>query len=59
MLDAWGNYPSGTVRGNFFDLGSFSQCFNIVRNKRAYKTQYCIGQLKFRGQIDVNTVKPQ
>lgn len=59
VLDAWGNFPSGTMRGNFFDLGSFSQCFHIERNEKAVKTQYCIGQLKVRGQIDMNTVKPQ
>lgn len=58
-VDSWGNFPSGIFGGNFFDLGSFSQCFHIIRNESAYESQYCIGQLKFRGQIEMNTVKPQ
>lgn len=62
VLDAWGNFPSGMMSGNFFDLGSFSQCFHITRNDIVYKTQYCIGQLKVRSQIKAiteNTVQPQ
>lgn len=46
VADAWGRPPSGLLSGNFFDLGSFSQCLNIKRNGRDYRTQYCIGQLK-------------
>lgn len=61
-MDSWGNFPSGLfhpMSGNYFDLGSFSQCFHITRDGNAYKTQYCIGQLKLRAQIEMNTVKPQ
>lgn len=45
VVDAWGKLPSGLLNQNFFDPGSFSECFHIVRNGRNYKTKYCIGQL--------------
>lgn len=45
VVDAWGQFPSGILNQNFFDPGSFSECFNIVRNRRKYRTKYCIGQL--------------
>ena len=45
VVDAWGKFPAGIFNQNFFDPGSFSECFHIIRNGRNYKTQYCIGQL--------------
>lgn len=45
VVDAWGKFPSGIFNYNFFDLGSFSECFHIDRLGVNYKTQYCIGQL--------------
>lgn len=45
VVDAWGKFPSGILNANFFEPGSFSQCFHIERNGANYKTQYCIGQL--------------
>lgn len=45
VLDAWGKFPPGILHYNFFDPGSFSECFHIQRNGRNYKTKYCIGQL--------------
>lgn len=48
-LDSWGRLPSGILSGNSFDPGSFSQCFRIKRDYGVeYKTQYCIGTLKFQ-----------
>lgn len=48
VVDAWGKFPSGIMNGNFFDLGSFPQCFHIKQNEMLYKTQYCIGQIIFK-----------
>lgn len=45
VADAWGKFPPGILNYNFFDPGSFSECFRIERNEAKYKTQYCIGQL--------------
>lgn len=45
VADAWGKLPSGIFNYNFFDPGSFRECFHIERNGVNYKTQYCIGQL--------------
>lgn len=45
VVDAWGKFPSGIHNLNLFDLGSFTECFRIVRNGQNYKTQYCIAQL--------------
>lgn len=45
VLDAWGKFPPGILNRNFFDPGSFSECFRVVRNGRRYKTRYCFGQL--------------
>lgn len=47
VADAWGTFPSGIRDGNLFALGSFSQCFHIKKHGIDYKTQYCIGKLKF------------
>lgn len=45
VADAWGKFPPGIYRYNFFDPGSFSECLHIERDGEKYKTQYCIGQL--------------
>lgn len=45
VVDSWGNLPSGFLNGNSFEPGSFSECFQIERNGKQYKTQYCIGKL--------------
>lgn len=47
VLDAWGKIPSGFFSGNFYELGAFSQCFDIHRNGKQFRTQYCIGQIIF------------
>lgn len=47
VVDACGKLPSALMHGNYFDFGSFSQCFRIQRNGIDFKTKYCIGQLKF------------
>lgn len=41
--DSWGNFPSGILQGNLFELGSFRECFHIERDAKPYNTQYCIG----------------
>lgn len=45
VIDSWGKLPSAVYSGNFYELGGFSQCFNIQRNHSTYKTQYCLGKL--------------
>lgn len=47
VADAWGTFPSGIRNGNLFSLGSFSQCIHTNKHGIDYKTQYCIGKLKF------------
>lgn len=61
VADAWGKFPSGILGGNFFELGSFSQCFHIERIGDKFKTQYCIAQLKFHSneQTERNTLMPR
>lgn len=44
VVDSWGNFPSGILQGNLYELGSFSECFHINRDGKPYNTQYCIGQ---------------
>lgn len=51
-VDAWGKIPSGILNQNFFDSGSFSECFHIVRNGRNYKTRYCIAQLTIQSTAE-------
>lgn len=59
MVDSWGELPNDLMKGNFFDLGTFSQCFHIKRNgiDNNYKTQYCIAQLKFRSNESLQRSK--
>lgn len=45
MLDSWGKLPSALFSRNVYEFGGFSQCFDIKRNEKIYKTQYCVGQL--------------
>lgn len=61
VVDSWGKFPSGIMSGNFFELGSFPQCFRIERNGDAFKTQYCVAQLKFHSneQAERNTLMPR
>lgn len=49
------------MNGNFFELGSFPQCFRIERNDHKFETQYCIAQFKFRSneQTERNTLMPK
>lgn len=47
VIDSWGTIPSGVLSGNHYDFGEFSQCFNIKRNGKIMKTQYCMGKLVF------------
>ncbi|XP_031627930.1 nose resistant to fluoxetine protein 6-like [Contarinia nasturtii] len=47
ILDSWGKIPSGIFNGNLFEFGEFSECLNIERNGKQFKTQYCLGQLFF------------
>lgn len=51
VLDAWGKVPSAIFSGNLYDLGGFSQCSNIERQGKVYKTQYCIGQVVIESDI--------
>lgn len=46
-MDSWGKIPSGILKGNLYEFGEFSQCLNIKRNEKPYKTQYCLGQIIF------------
>lgn len=61
VADSWGKFPSGVMGGNFFEFGSFPQCFRIERNGERYETQYCIAQLKFHSneQSETNTLMPR
>lgn len=43
VIDSWGNFPSGVLQGNLFELGSFAECFHIDRDGKPFNTQYCIG----------------
>lgn len=45
VIDAWGKLPSAVFSGNFYELGGFSQCFDIQKNDVTLKTQYCMGKL--------------
>lgn len=45
VIDAWGKFPSGFLEGNFYEFGSFSECFNIQRETESYNTKYCLGQI--------------
>lgn len=50
VLDSWGKLPSGILSGNFFEFGSFDQCFSISFDESydigaAIRPQYCIGQI--------------
>lgn len=47
VIDAWGKLPSGLLDGNFYDFGTFSECFHIQRNMELYPTKYCTGQVIF------------
>lgn len=47
VLDSWGKIPSGFLSGNLYELGDFSECLNIERSGKRFKTQYCLGQLLF------------
>lgn len=47
VLDASGKWPSAIMSGNFYELGGFSQCFDVQRYGKPYKTQYCLGQFVF------------
>lgn len=47
VLDAWGKIPSGILDGNFYEFGSFSECFHINKGKNVYNSKYCMGQLTF------------
>lgn len=46
MLDSWGKFPSGFFDGNMFELGAFSECFNIQQNEELYKSKYCMARLE-------------
>lgn len=59
VVDGWGKFPSGIYNYNFFDPGSFSECFHIERNGVNYKTQYCIGQLILETPEQRNAKKVQ
>lgn len=49
VVNSWGGLSHDLAKGNFFDFGTFSPCFQIERNAtHHYDTQYCIAQLKFR-----------
>lgn len=30
LRDSWGNVPSGMFSGNYFDLGNFDQCIEVL-----------------------------
>lgn len=54
VVDAWGKIPSGLLSGNFYELGSFSQCFDIQRNKTRFETQYCVAYVTI-DSLDFNS----
>jgi hypothetical protein len=44
MRDAWGNFPSGTFSGNYYDFGAFDQCIRFTHNSNSLGTfhgQHC------------------
>lgn len=55
VFDANGKFPSGIFNYDFFDSGSFSECFRNVK----YKLQYCIGQLILETPEQRNAKKMQ
>lgn len=46
VLDSWGVIPSERIF-NTFEMGSFTQCFQIERNGIEYRTKYCLPYLEF------------
>lgn len=49
VIDAWGKLPSGILTGNFFDFGSFDECFEVEINRdksgELIHPQYCLGKV--------------
>lgn len=58
VVDSWGNFPSGILQGNRFELGSFPECFHIDRDGKLYNTQYCIGH-GFLYELQNNPLKSE
>lgn len=46
VVDSWGKFPSGILSGNFYELGSFTECLNLKRNGERYESQYCLASVK-------------
>lgn len=44
MKDSWGNFPSGTFAGNYFDFGHYDQCIRFTHDSVSngiFHGQYC------------------
>jgi hypothetical protein len=44
MRDSWGNFPTGTFSGNYYDFGAFDQCIRFTHNSNSLGTfhgQHC------------------
>lgn len=45
VIDTWAKLPSAVFSVYSYEFGEFSRCFNIKRQEKFYRTQYCMGQL--------------
>lgn len=54
MRDSWGKVPSGLFSGNYFDLGSFDQCINVIHSSNVGEIagQHCTLMIPY--DLDVN-----
>lgn len=44
MVDAYGKFPSGILRGNIIEQGDFDECLSI-RDSGLFNPQYCLGMI--------------